>query len=179
MLIYESYQIFGQKWNKRNTDTGTNEGIIHTLYSLRNVSVYLQVLWLGLCSMFYNSQESFLVRAPDSESKGCKFESWQKGRENFLLRGQLCVLTLIRCPFHPCVTTVAHKRPRSFCQKCRWQVTPRHTYTLGAGWVCHCPGRVWGSIRKWAHMQLIREHPVTVVSGCWATVDWSWSKELN
>ena len=22
------------------------------------------------------------------------------------------------------------KRPRSFCQKCRWQVTPKHAYTL-------------------------------------------------
>ena len=51
-------------------------------------------------------------------------------RENFLLRSQLCVLTLIRCPFHPCVAAVARKRLRSFCQKCRWQVTPKHAYTL-------------------------------------------------
>ena len=41
-----------------------------------------------------------------------------------------CVLTLVRCPFHPRVTAVAHKRPRSYCQKCRWQVTPEHGYTL-------------------------------------------------
>ena len=27
----------------------------------------------------------------------------------------------------PHVTTVVHKRSRSFCQKCRWQVTPKHT----------------------------------------------------
>ena len=40
------------------------------------------------------------------------------------------MLTLIRCPFHPSVTAVACKRPRSFCQKCRWQVTPKHAYTL-------------------------------------------------
>ena len=32
-------------------------------------------------------------------------------------------MTLIRCSFHPRVTAVARKRPRSFCQKCRWQVT--------------------------------------------------------
>ena len=31
----------------------------------------------------------------------------------------------------PTVTAVARKRPWSFCQKCRWQVTPKHTYTLG------------------------------------------------
>ena len=40
------------------------------------------------------------------------------------------MLTLIRCPFHPRVTAVARKRPRSLCQKCRWQVTPKHTYTF-------------------------------------------------
>ena len=30
----------------------------------------------------------------------------------------------------PRVTTVARKRSRSFCQKCRWQVTAKHAYTL-------------------------------------------------
>ena len=30
----------------------------------------------------------------------------------------------------PCVTAVACKRPQSFCQKCMWQVTPKHAYTL-------------------------------------------------
>ena len=46
------------------------------------------------------------------------------------LQSQLFVLTLIRSLFHPCVTTVALKRPWSFCQKCRWQVTPKYIYTL-------------------------------------------------
>ena len=36
---------------------------------------------------------------------------------------------------------------------------------------------VWEPIRKWAHMQLIREHSATVVSAYWATVDWSWPTE--
>ena len=48
--------------------------------------------------------------------------------KNFLFQSQLCVLTLTRCPFHPHVTAVACKRPWSFCQKCRWQVTPKHAY---------------------------------------------------
>ena len=34
------------------------------------------------------------------------------------------------CPFHPRVTAVARKRPRSFYQKCRWQVTPKQACTL-------------------------------------------------
>ena len=37
--------------------------------------------------------------------------------------------------FHPHVTTVAHKRSRSFCQKWRWQVTAKHAYTLRM-WLC-------------------------------------------
>ena len=41
----------------------------------------------------------------------------------------LCWL-LFRYPFHPRLTAVARKRSRSFCQKCRWQVTAKHTYTL-------------------------------------------------
>ena len=83
-----------------------------------------------LFTRFKCDWDSLLVRAPDSWSKGFEFESWQKQRDNFLLQSQLCMLTLIRCPFHPRVTAVARKRPRSFSQKCRWQVTPKYAYTL-------------------------------------------------
>ena len=41
--------------------------------------------------------------------------------------GQLSVLTLISVSVPPCVTAVTRKRSRSFCQKCRWQVTGKHT----------------------------------------------------
>ena len=37
---------------------------------------------------------------------------------------------LFRYLFHPCVTTVAHKRPKSLCQKRRWQVTAKYACTL-------------------------------------------------
>ena len=56
------------------------------------------------------------------------------GRIFFSRVNFLCWL-LFRCPFHPCVTAVARKRSRSFCQKCRWQVTAIHTYTLRM-WLC-------------------------------------------
>ena len=69
------------------------------------------------------SQDNLLVRAPDSWLKGCEFESQQEQWNNFLLQSSLC-------PFHPRVTAMARKRPRSFCKKCRWQVTPKHSYTL-------------------------------------------------
>ena len=51
------------------------------------------------------------------------------GRIFFPMVNFLCWL-LFQYPFHPHVTAVARKRPRSFRQKCRWQVTAKHTYTL-------------------------------------------------
>ena len=56
------------------------------------------------------------------------------GRNSFSRVDFLCWL-LFRYPFHPCVTAVTRKRPRSFCQKCRWQVTAKHAYTL-CMWLC-------------------------------------------
>ena len=77
-----------------------------------------------------------MVRAPDSWLKGRRFESLLGRRENFLLQGRLSVLTLISVSVPPRVTAVAAcKRSRSFCQKCRWQVTAKHAYTLRM-WLC-------------------------------------------
>ena len=39
------------------------------------------------------SQDSLVVRVPDSWSIGCEYEYWQKQQENLLLQSQLCVLT--------------------------------------------------------------------------------------
>ena len=54
---------------------------------------------------------------------------WNGGRIFFSRVDFLCWL-LFRYPFHPRVTTVARKKSWSFCQKCRWQVTAKHAYTL-------------------------------------------------
>ena len=83
-------------------------------YQLKQWEMGVRQEWGFHC---VGSRGSLLVQAPDSWSKGCKFESQQEGRENFLLQSQLCVLTHFHCLFHPCVTTVACKRPWSFCQK--------------------------------------------------------------
>ena len=50
--------------------------------------------------------------------------------EFFFLQSKLSVLTLTPCPLHTRISAVARKRSQSFCQKCRWQVTPKHAYTL-------------------------------------------------
>ena len=49
---------------------------------------------------------------------------WNGGIIFFSRVDFLCWL-LFRYPFHPRVTTVARKKSRSFCQKCRWQVTAK------------------------------------------------------
>ena len=51
-------------------------------------------------------------------------------RRIFFSRGNFLCWHLFRYLFHPRVTAVACKRSRSFCQKCRWQVTAKHTCTL-------------------------------------------------
>ena len=53
----------------------------------------------------------------------------------FYSPGSTFCADLFQYPFHPRVTAVARKRSRSFCQKCRWQVTANHTYTLRI-WLC-------------------------------------------
>ena len=50
---------------------------------------------------------------------------------------------------------------------------------VGMGWLCCCPGIVWEPVRKQADTQIVRKHLATVVSACWASVDWSWHKEWN
>ena len=79
--------------------------------------------------------DTSVVWVLDSWLKGCGFESLQERWENFLFHGQLSELTLISVSVPPCVTAVACKRSQSFLQKCRWQVTAKHTYTLHM-WLC-------------------------------------------
>ena len=72
---------------------------------------------------------SLLVESRTSHRKVASSNPGLSGGRIFF-SSRLSVLTLIRCPFHPRVTIVARKRPRPFCQKCRWQVTPKYAYTL-------------------------------------------------
>ena len=76
-----------------------------------------------------------MVRAPDSWLKGRGFEFCRSGGRIFFSRVDFLCWLLFRYPFHPRVTAVAHKRSLSFCQKCRWQVTAEHAYTLRM-WLC-------------------------------------------
>ena len=54
----------------------------------------------------------------------------RSGGRIFFSRVDFLCWLLFRYPFHPRVTAVARKRPRSFCQKRRRQVTAKHAYDL-------------------------------------------------
>ena len=64
----------------------------------------------------------------------------KRERERKRERGQLAMkretkrereqLDMKKVSVQPLVIVVAHKRPQSFSQKCRWQVTPKHAYTF-------------------------------------------------
>ena len=69
---------------------------------------------------------------------------WNGGRIFFSRVDFLCWL-LFRYPFHPRVTTVARKKSRSFCQKCRWQVTAKHAYTLRM-WILLNRASAWSQL---------------------------------
>ena len=82
------------------------------------------------------SGDSSVVRAPDSWGRKVASSNpcWSRWRIFFSRVNFLCWL-LFRYPFHLRLTAVARNRSRSFCQKCRWQVTAKHTYTLRM-WLC-------------------------------------------
>ena len=95
------------------------------LSCLRTLGVMLESTW-RLLSITCNLVACWLERRTRDRKVASSNPGWSGGRIFF--SSQLCVPTLIRCPFHPRVTAMARKRPRSICQKCRWRVTPKHAY---------------------------------------------------
>ena len=93
--------------------------------------------------------DSAAGKAPDSWSKGLRvqiltdgWDKWMKGktkagrssRRIFFSRVNFLCLLLFSAHFTPSplsrITAVANKRPQTFCQKCRWQVTAKHASLL-------------------------------------------------
>ena len=103
-----------------------NKGNSESLGGQQSNCCRIQKLGAGIAHWLeYRIHDQKVVGSNPCRSGGWIFFS----RVNFL-----CWL-LFWYPFHPCVTAVAHKRPRSFCQKCRLQVTAKHVYTLHM-WLC-------------------------------------------
>ena len=90
-----------------------------------NCCTVFSVLW-------HWSRDSLLIKAPDSRSKSCEFESFRSSRRIFFSSVNF-MCWFVRCSFHPHVIAVAHKRPGSFWQKCRWHLN-MHSPLTQQGW---------------------------------------------
>ena len=62
--------------------------------------------------------------------------------ENFLLQGQISVLTYFDIHSTPMLLQQHIKKAGSYCQKCQWQVTAKHTCTLRTWFCVKCHSRL-------------------------------------
>ena len=118
-------------------------GQVHTCITdwLNCISLYYVHDWLGqvhTCMILslnelHMQREAGIAQWLERLTRDRKVPSSSPGRSGgriFFSRANFLCWPLVRYPFHPRVTAVARKRPRSFFQKCRWQVTAKHAYTL-------------------------------------------------
>ena len=113
-----------------------------------------------------------MVRVPDSSSKGDGFDSWAVAAEEFCSsRVSFLCWAWFGYPFHPRVTAVARKRSRSFCQKCRWQVTvkPDAPYVCGFAWSDVTWHGAWLYGAGWLQLNT---HVPYVCGFAWSDVRW-------
>ena len=107
--------------------------------------VYLHLTWNQFHSTIYPMEDrretctragiaQWLERRT-RDRKVADLNPWRSGGRIFFSGVNFLCWLLFRYPFHPRVTAVARKRPRSFRQKCRWHVIAKHAYTLRM-WLC-------------------------------------------
>ena len=99
------------------------------------LSVSVSTLYMSYFVCVTGGRDSSVVRVLDTWLKVTGFKSLQEWQEIFFSSVSFLCWLVFWYRFHPCVTTVARKRSQSFCQKCRWQVTAKHAYTLRM-WLC-------------------------------------------
>ena len=93
-----------------------------SFFLLLNASIY----FLNCTKMYHQIAQWLERRTRDWKVAGPN--PCRSGGRIFFSRVDFLCWLLFRYPFHP--RAVARKRSRSFCQKCRWEVTAKHTYTL-------------------------------------------------
>ena len=98
---------------------------VFTQYMI-NLNIIFYIIGVGIAQWLERQTRDWKVAG----SNPCR-----SGGGIFFSRVDFLYWLLFRYPFHPSVTAVAHKRSQSFCQKCRWQVTAKHAYTLRT-WLC-------------------------------------------
>ena len=126
-FVFTLHSLSEADWHKKMVcNIGTNLfGMYRERITLFNctkwTAFHVPCILYNLIILDSSGLDSSVASALNSWLKGCGFDSWQKQWKNFLLQSAFSAdLTLSL--FHPCLTTVACKRPLSFCKKCRWQV---------------------------------------------------------
>ena len=119
-MHFEAWQCPGQLWTGK-PKTRSEWNLFQTTSTNNKGSSYIYPSGAGIAQWLEH-------RTRDWKAVGSN-PCWNGGRIFFSRVDFLCWL-LFRYPFHPRVTTVARKKSQSFCQKCRWQVTAKHAYTL-------------------------------------------------
>ena len=111
-------------------------------YSPESIIIIIWYVWLkprpGLTVLQLRAEIAQWLERRTCDRKFAGSNPCRKRWQNFHLHVNFLCWLLFRCLFHPpnpLFTAVARKRPRSFCQKCRWQVTSKHACTLRM-WLC-------------------------------------------
>ena len=137
--IYSSSKV-KQPFTKMHICSNLNKLLIHW-----STSIYPEISFTVLYTPWkigekharcmYGGGDSSAVRGRTRDRKVAGSNPCRSGGRIFFSRVNFLCWLLFRYLFHPRVTAVARKRPRSFRQKCRWQVTAKHAYTLRM-WLC-------------------------------------------
>ena len=156
--VSDTFCIHWQQWVTRFTFNDTEWHVLHSLMTLSD-TFYIQQHWVTR-SKFSSTEQHilhsttvllstatkhlpFLLGAGIVQWSECRTRDRKVAGSNpcgtggriFFSRVNFLCWLLFRYPFHPRVTAVTRKRPLSFCQKCRWQVTAKHGCTLHM-WLC-------------------------------------------
>ena len=105
------------------------EGQVHTPHSISNSNLERSPQLLTRChKMCLDSLRQTCIGTERKDSCTlCAASAIQTCRSDHNCG---LILTHIQHLFHSCVTSLACKRFWSFCEKCRWQITSKHAYTL-------------------------------------------------
>ena len=100
---------------------------------VRITLTYLQFLFglviLTFTRSSFPSRDSLSGEQRTRDRKLASSNPGRSGRRIFFSRVNFCADSYsVSVPLY--VTAMSRKRPRSFCQECRWQVTPKHAYTF-------------------------------------------------
>ena len=140
-------------------------------------------LYTILCCTVLGARRAQLVEHRTHEWKVANPIYGRSGRGIFFSRFNFLCWLLFSVHSTAVVTAVACQRLRSFYQKCRWQVSSKPALTqdpMKSVWTAHAVQAKCGNLeRKLARKQRVGEHSATVISVCWAIMDWSWHKEWN